>query len=107
MILAARDLPFEVVEVKEWGGAVHVSTMSGAERERFLDSIKGSEQTPTEFASRMLSAVVVGEDGERLFTVEDMAALGEKNPEVVGRVLEVAMRINGYGPKAVEEAAKN
>ena len=34
-ILAAEDLPRELVEVPEWGGAVYVRALTGAERDQF------------------------------------------------------------------------
>ncbi|KVW30728.1 hypothetical protein WL48_30555 [Burkholderia ubonensis] len=105
-ILGALDLKTESVDVPEWGGAVLVSVMGGATRDALMDQV-ANPQKASRFQAVMVAATVVGEDGKPLFTADDVDALTGKNPEVMARVVAVAMRINGIGQKAVEDAAKN
>ncbi|WP_321940043.1 hypothetical protein [Paraburkholderia sp. J8-2] len=105
-ILAARDRASEQVDVPEWGGPVRVSVMSGAQREKLMKSLK-TEHTPNEFAAHMVAATVVDEAGVPIFTDDDLGVIANKSEEVLARIVGVAMRLNGFGASAVEEAAKN
>ncbi|WP_176307906.1 hypothetical protein [Burkholderia ambifaria] len=105
-ILGALDLKTESVDVPEWGGMVLVSVMSGAARDALMEEV-ANPQKASRFQAVMVAATVVGENGKALFTADDVDALTGKNPEVMARVVSVAMRINGIGQKAVEETAKN
>lgn len=109
-ILGANDLPFEDVNVPEWGGSVRVRTMNGMERDEFRVAVAdGAEgQTPMGlFEAAMLAACVVDEAGARVFSISDVAALRIKSAAVLDRVAAVAMRINGLAQGAQQEAAKN
>ncbi|KWD53383.1 hypothetical protein WL67_15830 [Burkholderia ubonensis] len=105
-ILGALDLKTESVPVPEWGGPVLVSVMSGAARDALMEEV-AKPQKASRFQAVMVAATVVGDGGKALFTADDVDALTGKNPEVMARVVAVAMRINGIGQKAVEDAAKN
>jgi hypothetical protein len=123
-ILSASDLPKEKVEVPEWGGAVWVKTMTGAERDSFEQSIidaKGStvptnvkgkvKAVPkpnfTNVRARLVVRAVVDEQGTRLFTDDDAEALGAKSGKALDRLFEVAQRLCGIGDKDVEALEGN
>lgn len=106
MILAARDLGFEVVEVPEWGGAVSVSVMDGATREALNESLQGGAKA-SKFHAHMLAATLVDADGVHMFSLEDIEMLRRKNPEVMQRLSDAAMRINKIATGAVEAEVKN
>ena len=111
-IIAAKDLETEQVEVPEWGGSVLVRTMNGTERDAFEASFyvgrgKNREQNLENLRARLVALVVVDEAGERVFTDEDTAALGQKSVKALDRIFEVAQRLNGIGPKDVEDLAGN
>jgi hypothetical protein len=106
-ILAAKDRESEIVNVPEWGGDVRVAVLSGAGRERVQAAAGGGIASLSKFSATLLAASLIDEEGAPLFTEEDVAALSEKNPEVISRVLEVSIRLSKLGVSATEDAEKN
>ena len=108
-ILSAEDLKHEDVEVSQWGGTVRVRMMTGAERDEFRAALAAEEGgVPVcRFAATLLVATCVDEEGARLFTMEDMAALVQKSASSLDAPAAVAMRLNGLGGSAVQAAVKN
>lgn len=107
-ILAADDLKHEDVEVKQWGGLVRVRMMTGIERDEFRAAIAVEGGIPVgQFAAALLAATIVDELGVRLFSIDDMAALQAKSAASLDAPAAVAMRLNGLGAAAVEDAVKN
>ncbi|MDT0270253.1 hypothetical protein RM844_28680 [Streptomyces sp. DSM 44915] len=111
-ITAADDLAHEDVPVPEWGGTVRVRALTGQERDAWEASMlrlgpNGSVQARSTKGVRvgLVARTVIGEDGERLFTDKDMAALNEKSAAVIERLAAVARRLSGIGKEAAEEAA--
>lgn len=116
-ILGAVDTEYQTVDVPEWGGQVRVRSISAAERERLMKlSVvtegRGAKQTqrfdmPT-FRVKLAALSMVDDDGRRLFTDDDMAALGRKSARALERVSDVALDLAGVqddtkddeGPKA-------
>jgi hypothetical protein len=110
-ILAADDLTAEVVEVPEWGGSVRVRAMTGDERQTFEEAMlaadEAGQKAVPQFRSRLAALCIVDEQGNRLFSDEQVEALGGKSAAALDRVCEVASRINGLRPEDIEELAGN
>jgi hypothetical protein len=107
-ILAANDLKHEDVPVPEWGGTVRVRVMTGVERDEFRAAISGEKQVPIgKFSAALLAATVIDESGARLFSITDVEALQAKSAASMDKPTAVAMRLNGLGEKAAEDALKN
>lgn len=111
-ILAAEDLPRELVEVPEWGGAVYVRALTGAERDQFEASIveqrgRDMRMNMRNIRAKLVALTVVDEDGQRIFTDDDVAALGGKSAAALDRLFAVAQRLSGLSKEDVEELAKN
>lgn len=108
-ILGASDLKHEDVKVPAWGGSVRVRTMTGQERDEFRTAISTSEGgIPVgKFAAALLVATLIDEAGNRLFSGADMDALQKKSAASLDAPAAVAMRLNGLGGQAVEDAVKN
>ena len=107
-ILAAADLKHEDVEVKQWGGTVRVRMMTGIERDEFQIAIASDSGIPVgQFSAALLAATIVDANGARLFTIDDMEALQAKSAASLDAPAAVAMRLNGLGGNAIEEAVKN
>jgi len=111
-ILAAKDLPRELVEVPEWGGAVYVRALTGAERDQFEASIveqrgRDVRMNMRNIRAKLVALTVVDEDGQRIFTDDDVAALGGKSAAALDRLFAVAQRLSGLSKEDVEELAKN
>lgn len=111
-ILQAQDLPFEDVEVPEWGGTVRVRALTGAERDAFEASIverKGSrtEFNPVNMRAKLVAMTVVDENGNRIFSNSDVEVLGKKSAAALDKVFQVAQRLSGLRPEDLEEMTKN
>lgn len=115
-ILKADDLPRRLVSVPEWGGEVFVRTLSGTERDAFEASfvkVKGrgrhrtQERDPTNYSAKLAALCVCDEQGKRLFSERDVAALAAKSSAALNRIVGEAMALNGMTEEAVEEAEGN
>lgn len=111
-VMTADDLPRERVEVPEWGGAVDMRTLTSAERDAFevrmlRDSDDDPESRLENLRARLVAACAVDEDGHCLFSEDDVEALGGKSARAMDRLFDVAQRMNGMGPDAIEDLTKN
>lgn len=109
-VLGAVHLKTESVDVPEWGDGVTVivSEMSGSARDAFYAAREGVEkQAISESQAKLLTASVVDESGVPVFDESDIEGLRAQSSVALDRIAGVAMRLNGMGPAAVEEAAKN
>jgi hypothetical protein len=106
-ILAASDLRTEPVPVPEWGGEVLVAVLPGAERWDFDVWVTKQKPESTEHVVRLLALCLVDEQGARLFTEDDVKALGAKSGVALARLFRVAMRLNAIGEAEVERLAGN
>lgn len=111
-ILRAEDLPRELVDVPEWGGAVMVRGLSASERDAFEASIvelRGKDRRIhlENIRAKLASLTICDEQGNRLFSDSEVTALGKKSAQAVQRVFDVAQRLSGISETDVEELAKN
>ena len=111
-ILQAQDLPTEQVHVPQWGGDVLVRALTGAERDRFEQSIveqrgKNTRMNLQNIRAKLVALTVVDEQGNRIFKDEDVKWLGNKSAAALDRIFEVAQRLSGLRDEDVEELAKN
>ena len=111
-ILAIPDIKREVVQIPEWGGAVTVQGLTGDERDDFeATCVKGrgkkTEVNLRNFRAKLVARSCIQEDGSRLFSDDDAAALGKKSGAAINRVFEVASRLSGLTDEDLEELAKN
>lgn len=105
-ILGAVDAKTEDFDVPEWGGSVRIAVMSGDARDALQASLADNKATSF-FEAALVVATVVDDSGAQIFTAADIPALRAKSAPVLTRVAEVAMRLNGIGAKAAEDAVKN
>lgn len=111
-ILKLNDLPVEEVYVPEWDAWVRVRGLTGAERDRFEQSIveqrgKATRMNLRNIRAKLVALTVVDEQGNRVFSDEDAEALGRKSASALNRVFEVAQRLSGLRQEDVEELAGN
>lgn len=115
-ILQAKDVTIEPVDVPEWGGIVHVRSLSALEREQYFDAIRRTEgygkkertiiivQRST---ARLAWMTLCDEQGNRLFQSEgDIAVLARKSSRAMERVVKAAQRLNGLDDEE-ENSPKN
>jgi hypothetical protein len=113
-ILAATALKTEEVDVSDtvWGGVVLVRELRGRERDEWEASLAvqhGKQMVPdvANMRAKLVARSVVGEDGEPLFSQQDVNALGELSAAALDRVFEVAARLSGLNEKDLEEMQGN
>lgn len=106
-ILSADDRKTDIVDVPEWGGLVKIRAMTGAERDRFeQDSIEGrgkdTKMNLRNIRARLVSLSIVDENNNRLFTRNDIEALGQKSAAALDRVFGAAQKLSGLADSDVE-----
>jgi len=111
-IIAVKDIKTKVVDVPEWGGSVIIREMSGKVREEFEMFVQERRSADDSLNLRgmrtlVLSQTLVDEEGNALFTKDDMSMLGEKNAAVIDRLFTVAMELNKIGDTQMKELRKN
>lgn len=106
-ILSANDQKLEVVSVPEWGGDVHIRVMNGMERDAYEEWAGKADRSLVGVRGRLAALCIVDEKGVRLFTDDDIAALGCKAASALERVVSAAMRLNAVSNRDIEELTKN
>lgn len=94
-ILAAPDIKTERVPVPEWSGEVLVRGLTGLERDGYEQ--RCYETSYTNIRASLLTLALVDEQGRRLFSLEDVAALAAKSAAPLDRLFDVARRLSGIG----------
>lgn len=111
-ILGARDLRTELVEVPEWGGAVRIRTLTAAERDSYEQALMRRRGGRLEVEMRgarvrLVALCVVDEQGQRLFSDQDIEALEGRSAAAIDRIFTAALKLNGMAEGAIEEALGN
>lgn len=106
-ILDADDRKRITVDVPEWGGQVIISTMSGAMRDHWEQTLQKANFSLENMRARFLAAVAVDEQGNPLFTMDDVEALGKKSAAALTRCMLAAQELNALTNNDLEELAKN
>lgn len=107
-ILSMDDLKREKISIPEWGLEAFMRSMTAIEVEEFQASINNSDNDDyIGFRAKLVSICLVADDGQRVFSDEDVEALNQKSSDVIGRLAEIAQKLNGLTADAVEEEVKN
>ncbi|MFM0330654.1 hypothetical protein [Paraburkholderia strydomiana] len=108
-VLGAAHLKTETVDVPEWGDGVTVivSEMSGLARDAFYAKREAGKVPISESQASLLLATVVDESGALVLDESDIANLRAQGTAAIDRIANVAIRLNGMQPAAVEDAVKN
>jgi hypothetical protein len=107
-ILECNDIKSEVVKVPEWNGEVLVQGLTLAEKDSWADCIIVDGKADMNGATALLCALCMrDENGERLFSSDDIDALDAKSAQALDRVFQVAQRLSGIGQEEIEETVKN
>lgn len=111
-ILKADDLKQEEVDVPEWGGKVLVRALNGKERDEFEKTVffekgKVEKENWTNLRARLVALTVVDEKKKRLFTLNDIEALGSKSASALDRLFTVSMKLSGLSKEDAEKMTKN
>lgn len=104
-ILSFTDTKPIQVEVPEWNCTVYLRQWSGVDRDSFTSWFGNNKDKNGSL--KILVLTLCDENGELLFTDEDMEALNQKSFKVLERLTLAALQLNGLNPEAVEDAKKN
>jgi hypothetical protein len=108
-ILSKSSLKKEVLTIKEWGGDVIVSEMSGSMRDAWEQAIteKDSLGKLVSPRAKLIAFTVVDEEGNRVFKDGDIESIGKISSKILEKILIVAMRLNSLGADEIDSAKKN
>lgn len=108
-ILNAQDLKTIDVEIPEWGGTVRLSQVMGYARDRWEQSCIDSKGKPIKenMRARLLAMSIVDEDGNLMFTEDDIEELGKKSANILDKLFMESRNLNAVTDEDVEELAKN
>jgi len=111
-ILRVKDIETRTVHVPEWGGDVLVRSLSATERDYFesklVDQSGGKVRANLQnIKARLASMAIVDEDGNRVFTEQEIAILGTKSAAALNRISEAITDMSGISKKDMDELAGN
>ena len=109
-ILAAKDTDLFEVDVPEWGGTVLVKPLTGEQRDAFEASMydaKTKQILTQNVRARVVAMACVNNKGERLFTNEDVDALGKKSGVALDRIYKMLQGESGLSESAMEKIEGN
>lgn len=108
-ILEADDLQREVVETPEWPvQSVIVQELDASTAEGFWLSARSEDgSVVANFRAHVVAHHIVDENGDQVFSVEDVEALAKKSNRPISRIYKVAEKMLSLNRQSVEEAAKN
>lgn len=116
-ILAADKKKTEDVDVKEWGGKVRLQELSAADRdmwesESFVtdEDEEGKATTkfnPKQARARLVVRCLIGDDGKRLFSDDEVAAVGSLSASTVQKLFMACRRLNAISAGDIKELEKN
>lgn len=105
-IFASNDLKEEFVDIPEWGGKIKIKTFSAREQLDLLDFL---EKKPTELdmAIQFILLGCVDSDNKKLFNIDDVHLLKEKNAANLIKLAKRISDLNKQGADDVDNLAKN
>jgi hypothetical protein len=113
-ILGADRRKFEDVNVKEWGGKVRLQEISASERdlwesEQITVANDGSSAkfNPKHARARLIVRSLVDETGKRLFTDDEVAAVGSLSASTIARLFNKARALNAISSDDMKELEGN
>jgi len=111
-IKTVSDLETQEVDVPEWGGAVRLKSLTGTERDRFEASVvQGQGRNTTvnmqNLRAKLVALSAIDEQGNPLFTEEDVKWLGGKSAKALNRLFNAAQSLSGLSESDVKELTAN
>lgn len=103
-ILTAEDVRYIEVEVEEWGGKLRLRTMTGRDREAFMQKIPAEGgRWPAHFMEDFLVKCICDEKNKPILLPEDIEALSGKSGMILQQLFNAAAELNGLTSGSVEE----
>lgn len=106
-IFAAKDDTIISLDVPEWGGTIGIKAMTVGERDKYENEfLKNKDRGVDNFRTKFLIATICDEEGNCIFTKDDIERLAKKSITTANRVWNAAMAHNALSNDDVEELAK-
>ncbi len=94
---------------------IRIKSFSSAVRDKWdMQTMKQDPSNPKKmvpdfenYRSKLLALCICDDDGNLLFSTEEVVLLAEQNAAVMDRVYQACLKINGLGSQAVEEDEGN
>jgi len=108
-ILCADDIVTKTINVPQWGGDVTVKTWNAEEKADFEIAYRDDdgESNVRRLREMVVSRSVIDENGDVMFSSEDIAALSKKSGKAMDIVFDAASQLNGVLDSDVEAMVKN
>lgn len=118
-IAQVNDLSMQKVPVPEWSDGdpeayVMLKSLTAKEQGMFDSSIMVVGEDPTkpkvdtvDYGPKLALASMCDDEGNRIFSANDLEILQGKSAKALNRVVKAAMALNGIGEKEILDAEKN
>jgi hypothetical protein len=113
-ILASDRKKTVDVHVKEWGGDVRLQELSASDRdmwenESFVLNAEGTgaKFNPKHARARLVVRCIVDDKGRRMFTDDEVAAIGSLSAATVQRLFNAARKLNAISDDDLSELEGN
>lgn len=105
-IFASQDITTQLIPMPEWGGEVRIKAMSIGDQIEFEKLNKKSKDT-SNIVCNTLMFCCIDEDGERLFSEEDLKLLEHKSFRAIEKLFKACLELNALSEESLEKEAKN
>lgn len=104
-----RDFRVQSVDVPEWGGTCYVRSLSLRDAQVFQDVSAGAARGTftTEDICKIVALTLCDEQGNRLFSQEQLDVLLERNFQAVKRLFDASMQVVGLTASGVAQEKKD
>lgn len=109
-ILAANDIQGKQIHVDAWGVDLEVRTITAIERSRLVAMCTkedGNVDMEKMYPLLIIAAVFDPENGEKVFSSDDMLLLQDKSASAIEFVAQEVMQMSGMLAKAVDAEGKS
>jgi hypothetical protein len=111
-ILETDDRKYEVVECPEWGGAVRLRSITGAQRDSYEQSVMQTSGADRKLnlrnaRAKLIVLCAVDADGRSMFTADDLGALGRKNAAPIDRLFDACRKLAGMSAEDVDKLTED
>jgi len=107
-IIQVNDSKVEAVQCEEWGGTVHIKSLSGRERRTLEIDISKDAKSDGPAIARVVCMCLCDDKGTALFAYpQDIDVLETKSITVLQRIFSAALKLNAFTKKDVDELAGN
>jgi hypothetical protein len=109
-ILKIEDRATVKVSIPEWNTTLTIRAFSGAERDSWeyeLQQAQKAGKKVDNFRAKLAALIVVNDDGSKMFSNEQIEALGSKSAKALDRIFDAFIKLNKLSNDEVNDYEKN